>query len=32
MVFIKKPLDKKGKATWKGKFKTHVTIKSNGRP
>ncbi len=30
MVFINKPLDKRGKEIWKGKLKTCVTIKSNG--
>jgi len=30
MVFIKKPLDKRGKKIWKGKLKTCVIIKSNG--
>jgi hypothetical protein len=31
MVFIKKPLDKRGKVIWKGKLKTCVIIESNGR-
>jgi hypothetical protein len=31
MVFKKKPLDKRSKAIQKGKLKTQIIIKSNGR-
>jgi hypothetical protein len=31
MVLRKKPFDKKGKGIWKGKSKTYITVKNNGR-